>query len=174
MKFGIKNNEGLNLKLLFLGVDALVLMIFAICYDYLVLAIVFLLIGGGIITFIIIRNIQNLLNYILSNGKTITLYRNKKPVKQINIADIKSLVIGQYVGKMRRAFNPDRCINSNTYIVINDGTFLYKKWTKQELRKKILSDSDGWIAIDFSFKRYAALKRLLPNCEEEIYTILSK
>ena len=123
---------------------------------------------------VVIRYIQYLLYYIKIDCETITLYCGKKIVKQINIADIKSLVLGQYVGSMLGETNPDKFTNSNKFIILNDGTFFNKKWTRRSFRKKKLSADESWIAIEFSAKRYAALKKLLPNCEIETCTIYDK
>ena len=121
MKFGIKNNEFINSQVLFAGVLMLISIILVILDEF-----VFVLgvcISGGILIDAIIRNIQNLLNYIVIDDETITLYRGKKIVKQIDIADIKSLVLGQIVITRRSDFNANKTINSNTHILINEGTF---------------------------------------------------
>ncbi len=174
MKIGFNNNEGINLNALCICAIALYLMAMAIGFRYTVFAIILLCFAGISIIFTVIRNIQNIQNYILINNEAITLYRRKKPVKRINLADVKSIVLVQYIFSGRGAFNPDKCINTNTYIVLNDGAFFKKEWTKSKFRKRALSDSEGWIAIEFSFKRYAALTKLLPNCEEEKYTLTGK
>ncbi len=49
-----------------------------------------------------------------------------------------------------------------------------KKWTRKCFKKEILSENEGWIAIEFSAKRYAQIKQLLPNCEVETYTLTKK
>ena len=133
-----------------------------------------LCLSGVLFIGVVVRYIQYLLYYILIDDETITLYRGKKIVKQINIADIKSLVLGQYVGSMLGETNPDKFTNSNKFIILNDGTFFNKKWTRRSFRKKKLSADESWIAIEFSAKRYAALKKLLPNCEIETCTIYDK
>lgn len=173
MKIGIKNNELINSQVLFEGVLMLISILLVIFLDepVFVLGVCF---SGGILIDVIIRNIKNLLNYIVIDDKTITLYRHKKPLKRINLGEIQSFVLGQYMGRVRGRHIQDKYMNGNIYIIINDGTFFNKKWTKRELRKKILSDSEGWIAIEYSAKRYAALKKLLPNCETETCTIYNK
>ena len=172
MKFGIKNNEFINSQVLFAGVLMLISIILVILDEF-----VFVLgvcISGGILIDAIIRNIQNLLNYIVIDDETITLYRHKKPLKRINLGEIQSFVLGQYMGRVRGRHIQDKYMNGNIYIIINDGTFFNKKWTKRELRKKILSESEGWIAIEYSANRYAKIKQLLPNCEVETYTLTRK
>ena len=133
-----------------------------------------LCLSGVLFIGVVVRYIQYLLYYILIDDETITLYRGKKIVKQINIADIKSLVLGQIVITRRSDFNANKTINSNTHIVINEGTFFNKKWTRWSFRKKLFSYTEGWIAIEYSAKRYAQIKQLLPNCEIETCTIYDK
>lgn len=174
MKLGIKNNEFITYNVPFLGLISLFSITWAISFDCSVLAIVLLCIGAGSIILTVVTNIPNMLNYILIDDETITLYRHKKPVKQINIADIKSLVLGQYVCSMLGENNPNKFTNSNKFIILNDGTLFNKKWTRRSFKKEILSETEGWIAIEFSAKRYAALKKLLPNCEIETCTIYDK
>ena len=172
MKLGIKNNEFITCNVPFLGLVSLFSITWAISFDLSVLAIVLLCIGAGSIILTVVTNIPNMLNYILIDDETITLYRHKKPVKQINIADIKSLVLCQHVGRVRH--KASKYINKITYVVINDGNFLEKQWTKRELRKKILSNSEGWIAIEYSANRYAKIKQFLSNCEVETCAITRK
>ncbi len=174
MKIGIKNNEFINSLALFAGIWTLILVIIVICLEKFLAVFAIVSIGGWESVAALIGAIKNALNYIVIDCETITLYRHKKPVKQINIADIKSLVLGQYVCSMLGENNPDKFTNSNKFIILNDGTLFNKKWTRRSFKKEILSETEGWIAIEFSAKRYAALKKLLPNCEIETCTIYDK
>lgn len=172
MKIGIKNNEAINLLVVF-AVVLIPIEIFYICAGKFAEFVVMSCILAGESVPALIVAIKNALNYIVVDDESITLYRGKKIVKQIDIADIKSLVLGQYVINWKE-FNPNKHTNQNFFIVINDGTFVNKSWTKREFRKNILRNSEGWIAIEYSAKRYAALKKLLPNCEVETYTLTKK
>lgn len=169
MKICINNNEKINIMailmggmLIFIEKSSAYLTLLKIIFPYLVL---------GVIILAVIRNIPNLFYYILIDGETITLYRGRKPIKQIKLENIKSIVLCQQTFRKQFEFNPNKFFNNNIFILVNDGTFLNKKWAKWSLRKKMLSNSEGWIAIEFSSNRYAAFKHLLPNCEIETCTI---
>lgn len=178
MKIGIKNNESINSTVVFLGLLIIIILIIISCFGFPERAfggfVTALFVCGVIFIEAIIKNIQNLLNYIVIDEEVVTFYRRKKPLKRINLGEIQSFVLGQYMGRVRGRHIQDKYMNGNIYIIINDGTFFNKKWTKREFRKNILRNSEGWIAIEYSAKRYAALKKLLPNCEVETYTLTKK
>ncbi len=171
MKIGINNNKTINAMATVVGGPIIISIIWSFIEGEVVLAIVSLSIAMGIIIFIAIRNIKNMLNYILIDEEEITLFRRNKPVIRTKLADIKSLVLCQQTLRHRYEYNPDKFFNTNELILINDGTFLKKDWTIRKLRKKMIVNSEKWIAIEFSSNRYAAFKHLLPNCEIETCTI---
>ena len=171
MKIGINYNKTINAIMTPIVGLIIMFIIGSFLKGKVVLAIVLLSIAMGIIIFIAIRNIKNVLNYILIDEEEITLFRRNKPVIRIKLADIKSLVLCQQTLQRRGQYHPDQFSNSNLFILINAGTFLKKSWTIRKLRNKMLVNSEKWIAIEFSSNRYAAFKHLLPNCEIETCTI---
>ena len=123
MKFGIKNNEFINSQVLFAGVLMLISIILVILDEF-----VFVLgvcISGGILIDAIIRNIQNLLNYIVIDDETITLYRHKKPLKRINLGEIQSFVLGQYMGRVRGRHIQDKYIKEDKLVEVSETVIIF-------------------------------------------------
>ena len=120
MKIGIKNNEVINTLAVFAGVLMFICVLLVICLGMFILSILFLCISSVFFIDVIISNIQNLLNYIVIDDESITLFRHKKPVKHINLINIHSLVLGQYLLGSFKISKKSQFSNDNIFIVIND------------------------------------------------------